>query len=131
MRNFISRAQLAVHAYNLAVHLSRIKIPYQSVQSGSAKGAAHMAAHLRRNAKGIAVIIFHQHPFYNIAVLQEKEIFAGAVQARNKPAVNLRASARKTRQLAAQRQGEIAHFLPFRAFGQPGKKLSGPESGLP
>ena len=49
-------------------------------QRRSAEFTAHAAAHLRRNALGITVFVFHQHAFDEIAVRQAEKIFFRAVR---------------------------------------------------
>ena len=128
IRTLIALLVQAVDSDDLAHHFSRSHVAHTAFQRGRAEGAAHAAAHLRRNAQGIAVMIAHQHALYDVAVGQREKIFFRAVLFGAQGFDDLDADGGfRLAQLLLKRRGEIAHFREIRALLQPAVDLFGAE----
>ena len=97
-----------------------------------AEGAAHAAAHLRRDADGVAVVVTHEDALDAVAVGQLPEVFDGAVQPGDLlPGHGGGGDEALLRQLGTQGLGEVCHVVEGRdAPVQPGEYLPGAEGGL-
>ncbi len=115
---------------HLAEHFSGCQIAHAAFQRGSAKTAAHAAAHLGGQTQRIAVVVAHDHAFDEIAVQKLVQQLFGIVNAGAKMLADGHGIGHGALfQPRAQRGGQIGHFRNGRAARQPLAHLPGAKSG--
>ena len=73
------RLIVARHQQHLAHDLARREAALQAHQRRHAELAIHRAAHLARNADGVALAFGHQHGLHRAAIVQPQQVAARAV----------------------------------------------------
>ena len=68
-----------IYRKHLTEYLARSEIAYKPAQRAGAELTAHTAADLRRYALRVAVLVFHKHALYDVAVGKREQIFFGSV----------------------------------------------------
>ena len=72
-------AGICLDTVNLIQHLGRFQASGQSSDGRCTESASHTAAHLRRNAHRISVVIPHENTLDHISIFQLEQIFSGSV----------------------------------------------------
>ena len=130
-------AQMLAGHQNLAQNLAHVHIPLKAHAPCGTEGAAHGAAHLRRQTLGPAAhaltgIRGNQDGFHQRAVFQAEQKFGGAVAAFLHLSHFGPGNARRFRQTRPAGLGDIAHGLEIAGhfLPDPLPDLHGPELGF-
>ena len=122
----------AVGADDLAQDLARAQAARAAVERRGAERTAHPAAHLRRDAERVAVLVAHEHALDDVPVVQAVEQLDRAVELRGDRLEHLHGVVQAVfGQRLAQRLGQIAHALKRHALMQPREELLRAEGRLP